>query len=933
MKRFAFLLGLVSAVPLMGLDSVEVYLPTWKLIYSVDDLPTKVPVMDSTNFAYIALLKANVYPRNLVEILSFRDFPPIGWSADPEWGMKFELVGSSYVYPAVIYTYTSATGSYALMSSEIDLSLTDFPAPDTLRFTYKLTGIDNGDTIYIEVIKSGDDTTMCWTPIDRLNASNVTTSPTLREVQVLPSSYACGSLTDADVVNIRFRFKDNSSLTDDTTKFFAMYDLFVSGKWYRPSASDTIPDAMVNYFVGTVKAAFEGVPEAILNFVGMNASDLRTKNPDKKIVILIAPFNMSNVSQNQAYLGYWDLYDTLNAYDFIYINYAKQTADGTFGGTYWDTTKVRRYLAFQFARLVAYSLDTTEAYNYYPGWFNQYQIAAKAAWIAHKVLRSDFGDPLGLAAGIKGGTPQKSNVPLIGGSLSFTYDGRVYVDPQITKILPWIVHVEDLVGADAIKTALKEPDVPFFYYPFLSNSLNNLILGAGSNFYTEVENLYLKELGAGYTWDDGLSGYPHFTSDDVFNTLDFSANSSANEVNKVAFPLAAYRYSVNQPGRKYLRFDGADYNSVITYIGGNLDTIPGFVLYKVDLNNNTWERVELDSRLRWSFRDDAGLRNNYYFLLINVGATAFYSMSADFRDTLPPTVADFAIMPNASAPEFVDVYLFSDSKLYFDAGQSGVLVQFWPKNDSAKYEVYDMYLSYAGMSDTTYLVYKAQSRLSFTDLFGNEYFGPIRYRLALAQNAAGVDYVTSISDTAGEFYKVRLGTDMAEIIPGVLSMASTAGEQRFFLFPNGKEYVFNVPVHAHVKVAAEEGDRVFYFNGYEWLEATTYYYPEEGKAEAFVNGARRIYVGKEKPSTTPVSDFRIRSELGKVLVSLPEAADIVLKIYDPMGRLVKTFTHKVQKSGNYAFELSDLPKGVYLIHVRAGKFGGTAKVIVLGGAR
>ncbi len=924
-------MSLLTAVPLMGVDSVEVYLPTLKLIFSVDETPTKVPVLDSTEYAYIALLKKNIYPMNIVEVASFRDFPPVGWSADPEWGMTYELVGSSYYYPAVVYTATPSTGSYALTSAVLDLSVTDVPVPDTLTFTYKLTGMENGDTLYVEVIGNGDDTTTCWTPIGTITAADAVPDMTVKRLQVLPSSYPCGTLNDNTPVQIRFRFKDNSSPTMDSTRFFALYSVYIGGYWYRPTADDTIPDSLVNYYVGTVKAAFEGVPNGILNFLGLNKDDLKTRSPDKKVVILIAPFNMSDVTQDQRYLGYWDVYDTLNSYDLIYINYAKQTAQGTFGGVYWDTTKVRRYLAFQYARLAAYSLDTTEAYNFYPVWFNQFQIAAKASWIAHKVLRRDFGDPLGLAGGIKGGTPEKSSVSLI--VPSFTYDGKVYVDAQITKVLPWIAHLEDVGGEGAIKDALTENDVPFFWYPFLPNSLNNVILSSGSNFYKEVETFYLKELGAAQTWDDALSDYPHFTSDDVFNTLDYTATSAANVVNKVAFPLVAYRYSVNQPGRKYLRFDGADYNSVVTYVGGNLDTLPGFVLYKVNLNDNTWERVSLDERYRWSFRDDAGLRGNYYFLFINVGATALYSFSADFRDTLPPTVADLGILPDAAAPEFIDVYLYSDSRIYFDAGQEGALVQFWPKNDSANYQVYNLYLDYAGMSDTTYLVYTKQVRLSFTDIFGNEYFGPIKYRLALAQNAAGVDYVTTISDTAGEFYKVKLDTRMANIIPGVLSMASTAGEQRFYLFPNGKEYVFSAPIHAQVKVAAQEGDRVFYFNGYEWREARSYYYPEEGKVEAFVSGAYRIYVGKDKPSTAPVTAFNLRSEVNKVVVSVPEKGQVTLKIYNPMGRLVRTVIHDVKGAGNYAFRIDDLPRGVYLVRVKAGKYSGTVKVLVLGGVR
>ncbi|NPA80612.1 MAG: hypothetical protein GXO29_06165, partial [Thermotogae bacterium] len=124
----------MAATPLMGVDSVEVYLPSLKLIFSVDETPTKIPVLDSTEYAYIALLKKNIAYKNIVEIISFRDFPPVGWYADSVWSMKFEQVGNSYIYPAIVYTSTPGTGDFSLTSGEIDLSETDVPVPDSLIF-------------------------------------------------------------------------------------------------------------------------------------------------------------------------------------------------------------------------------------------------------------------------------------------------------------------------------------------------------------------------------------------------------------------------------------------------------------------------------------------------------------------------------------------------------------------------------------------------------------------------------------------------------------------------------------------------------------------------------------------------------------------------------------------------------------------------------
>ena len=119
----------------------------------------------------------------------------------------------------------------------------------------------------------------------------------------------------------------------------------------------------------------------------------------------------------------------------------------------------------------------------------------------------------------------------------------------------------------------------------------------------------------------------------------------------------------------------------------------------------------------------------------------------------------------------------------------------------------------------------------------------------------------------------------------------------------------------------------------EWKEVPFYYYPEEGLAEVFINSARGIYVGRDKPKSSYVSEFSVKSDVNLVRVSVPSAGKITLKIYSSMGRLVRMIDYEAKEGGKYAFNLSNLPRGVYLVEARFGGERKTVKVIVIGGER
>jgi len=56
-----------------------------------------------------------------------------------------------------------------------------------------------------------------------------------------------------------------------------------------------------------------------------------------------------------------------------------------------------------------------------------------------------------------------------------------------------------------------------------------------------------------------------------------------------------------------------------------------------------------------------------------------------------------------------------------------------------------------------------------------------------------------------------------------------------------------------------------------------------------------------------------------------------LKVYDVLGREVAVLVNKRQKAGNYevTFDASNLPSGLYLYRLTAGKFSQTRKMLLL----
>jgi hypothetical protein len=64
---------------------------------------------------------------------------------------------------------------------------------------------------------------------------------------------------------------------------------------------------------------------------------------------------------------------------------------------------------------------------------------------------------------------------------------------------------------------------------------------------------------------------------------------------------------------------------------------------------------------------------------------------------------------------------------------------------------------------------------------------------------------------------------------------------------------------------------------------------------------------------------------------IPKSAMVTLKVYDILGREVKTLVNQYENSGNYSinFNASNLSSGVYFYQLRSGSYIVTKKMVLL----
>ncbi len=931
MKRWLFI-SLFGVMPLWALnigDTIEVYLPQLRSSFAWDRFPTKAYIADTAYGAYIAVFRYNLYPYRIIEVPNFRDFPPAAWEVGPQWSKRLEIEGSSIYYPAIKYTSDNFTGITYLQTPPINLYITN--TVDTVVFTYKLTYLNPNDTIKVMFAKVSD--TTCW----ELSGVITTTSSTRTQGRFpVPIGSSCG-LSDNDTVFARIVFNDNSNLTLDTSKYFAIYDLYVGGRTYRPyakkprdAAPDTLSISKADSIVADIKNAWTGIKSAIDNFMGVSPSDLVDKDGNGRVIILIGPYHTvspadaSNFPDGRLWppLFFYDPFDENNA-EIIYVNTAWNLYYNKFPTSNPNRIDyLRKVLAFYYAKYVAYSADQTEAdTSRYPMYLINMNLSFKAAWIAHKAMVNSF-DPDTLYSYAKGifndvlysfGTGTEATYLF---STATLYDGKMTRWSDIARNTIWMLYLEELTSENDVKNAIRERDVMFMYLPIIPNSVLNLIMSRGKTFQEVYEEFSLKVFAAGRPYISRISGFPTFSNPLLRNTVLSSDPPSASLKANQLFFYSATAFSFG-PGSVWLTFDGDDNNFIN-------DTLSGYKVYLIDTVSNTFTTLNLDKRNRGY---TATLPT--FALIINYGNPGVYVIGN--RDTTNAVVRgvlllNFFVEPNYAFKRYVDIYAITDTFAYFDASYSG-------SADGLKVILYPEDTSRFGYTILTlqrvaHRIYGASAYLWFKDIADNPYYGPIHYKIYRLQSFAGFDYTTApgVSDS-GTIQSVRLGNELVEAYPELLFMRSLSSEKDLLVFYNREgEFTFSEPVDAEVRVKAQMGDKVFVYDGIDWKEVETFYDVDRGEVVAYVSNAYRVYAGKDKPYTTPTT-FKAFAEMGRVRVVIPYKSNLNIIIYGLSGRKVKEIRLKDLPAGGYEFNLRDLPKGVYMVKVSAGSNKVVVKVI------
>lgn len=105
----------------------------------------------------------------------------------------------------------------------------------------------------------------------------------------------------------------------------------------------------------------------------------------------------------------------------------------------------------------------------------------------------------------------------------------------------------------------------------------------------------------------------------------------------------------------------------------------------------------------------------------------------------------------------------------------------------------------------------------------------------------------------------------------------------------------------------------------------------------YLHQAVRIITGVENGNSAAVKSYELSAypnpfnPVTTIEFSIPSAGQVEIKIYDALGKEVKTLVNEERKAGNYKvqFNAASLPSGVYLCRLSAGTYTSTKKVILL----
>jgi hypothetical protein len=110
-----------------------------------------------------------------------------------------------------------------------------------------------------------------------------------------------------------------------------------------------------------------------------------------------------------------------------------------------------------------------------------------------------------------------------------------------------------------------------------------------------------------------------------------------------------------------------------------------------------------------------------------------------------------------------------------------------------------------------------------------------------------------------------------------------------------------------------------------------------GKRLGTPSAINDVYTGIKQISDLP-SDFSLSQNfpnpfnpVTKILVTLPERSEIKLKVFDILGNEIRVLANGEFEAGGYEFlfNATDLPSGVYIYSLSAGRYNSIKKMVLL----
>ncbi len=678
-----------------------------------------------------------------------------------------------------------------------------------------------------------------------------------------------------------------------------------NGEWWNISdgIGSIISDSRATMYINAIQEAFNGIPNAMLNAIGIDpdTANLYDADGDPHVYIYITFLTKSSNISVRYIPAYFDpadedtsAEDTIsNKKEIIVIN------KGDFFD-FDDQEAMERLLAYFYGRYVVWALDHDED-----------------PWAAAGMAS--------LAAYLATGLDMKVGID---GVCSFESNPNQYIFSYPTDWRPTPI------------VADKDRDRLFLFYEYLnerfgSDFINSLYTNEDNGFTPIQEKLRLEDIDFADFMNDWYFATYFDNPDPNFHDGKYGYENIDVNIQPSAFSPDGQLLTLQPYGSIFLQNEGTD---VLPFLFNGEDD-KNYRVYKMDSTGNITS-ITLDERNRARFDLQSGEVVMVY--QPDAAIPKFYASS----DTVAPSDTGFFVVQNGLIPHRIDAYFATTYLVYSDL--LNPMPELWAIADQettkytmSLYTYHDIYiynvdaaLDVQGGEEkrfTLLMYYQDQSgneTISDTTELVVRRFMPQGGTLTL--DNGGV--VVSVPYNAFDYATTVMAVSNPKVNPVV---DGRDGISRIYAIGNSN-MVLNAPATIRVSVPNEVSGTpsLFRWENGTWTAVPTVYDPVNHEVRATVDrlGVFQVRSGASSLALNFALRNRIvRGDVVTVDYSLPKSEHVQIAVYDMTGRIVGQVYDGMLSAGKGSIHWNthNVRSGVYFLKVKADDFNSVNKVVVI----